>query len=362
MKVLCGFSGGKQKEGQMGQKKLGIVSHPDFFIHDNPSHPEKKERLQAILSLLRNENLLDSLVQLAPLPATVDEVASVHTKEHIANIQRLCQSGRTGVDADTYLVPESYQVGLLSVGAALTAMRSVMRGTLDVCFSLGRPPGHHAEPNRGMGFCLFNNIAVAARQAREEFGVKRILILDWDVHHGNSTQKVFYHDPGVLFISVHQSPAFPGSGHIGETGAGEGVGFNVNIPLPPGCGDPEYNQVFEEIVRPLADRYQPELVMVSAGQDTYHNDPLASMRLSYRGFAEQARHVREIADQYAGGKIILTLEGGYHLRGQAEAVATVLSVLGGWERPVNSELAPSSDPYYDDPGRIIAEVKQLHFL
>jgi acetoin utilization deacetylase AcuC-like enzyme len=346
----------------MTEKKLGIVYHPDFFIHDNPAHPEKKERLQAILSLLRTENLLERLEQLAPQPATVEELARVHTPEHIAHIENLCRQGRPQVDADTYLVPQSYEVGLMSAGAALTAMRAVLRGKLDVCFSLGRPPGHHAEPHRAMGFCLFNNMAVAARHAQLEFGLKRILIVDWDVHHGNSTQKVFYHEPDVLFVSVHQDPAFPGTGHLHETGAGEGAGYNVNIPLPPGCGDPEYSRVFAEIIRPLADRFRPELVMVSAGQDTYHQDPLAAMRLSFRGFAQQARHIREIADTYAEGRVVLTLEGGYHLRGQAEAVATVLAELGGWDRPVSDEKAPASQPYYDDPDRILAEVKKIHNL
>jgi acetoin utilization deacetylase AcuC-like enzyme len=350
------------KEENMTEKKLGIVYHPDFFIHNNPAHPEKKERLQAILTQLRTENLFDKLEQLAPMPATIGEVAKVHTMDHINLIRSLCKLHKPQADPDTYLVPESFDVGLLSVGAALTAMRAVMRGKLDVCFSLGRPPGHHAEPHKAMGFCLFNNIAIAARHAQEEYGIKRILILDWDVHHGNSTQTAFYHDPGVLFISVHQNPAFPGSGNMTDLGVGEGVGYNVNIPLPPGCGDPEYERVFSEIVRPLADRYKPELVMVSAGQDTYHDDPLASMLVSFQGYAQQARHVREIAEKYAGGKIILTLEGGYHLRGQSEAVITVLSELGGWDRLVNDEPAPPSDPFYDDPNRIIAEVKKLHNL
>lgn len=346
----------------MSERKLGIVYHPDFFIHDKPTHPEKKERLQAILSLLRIEDLFGKLEQLAPVPATVEEVERVHTADHISHIRSLCQMHKQQVDADTYLVPQSYDVALLSAGAALTAMRAVMRGKLDVCFSLGRPPGHHAEPRRAMGFCLFNNIAIAARMAQEEFNLKRILILDWDVHHGNSTQKVFYQDDSVLFISVHQNPAFPGTGHIMETGAGAGEGYNVNIPLPPGCGDSHYSRVFTEIIRPLADRYQPELLMISAGQDSYHDDPLASMRVSYGGFAEMARHAKEIAEQYCGGKTVLTLEGGYHLRGQAEAFVTVMSELGNWQRPLKDEPAPPPDPMYDDPDRIISEVKKLHNL
>lgn len=346
----------------MEDRKIGIVYHPDFLIHHKPAHPEKKERLQAILTQLNAENLLEKLVQLEPVPATINEVGKVHTPEQIALLHSLCKLQKSQLDADTYLVPQSYDVALLSAGAALTAMRSVMGGKLDVCFSLGRPPGHHAEPQRSMGFCLFNNIAIAARLAQEEYGLKRILILDWDVHHGNSTQKVFYHQNSVLFISVHQNPAYPGTGHICDTGAGAGAGYNVNIPLPPGSGDTEYSRAFTEIVRPLAERYQPELVMISAGQDSYHGDPLAAMALSYSGFAEMARHAKEIADCFAGGKIVLTLEGGYHLRGQAEAVITVLSELGNWGRPIKVESALPAEPVYDDPDRIFAEVKKHHNL
>ena len=346
----------------MGDRKLGIVYHPDFLIHNQNGHPERKERLQALLTQLHNENLFEKLVQLEPMPAGSEEVGKVHSLDQIARIRSLCKLQKTQLDADTYLVPQSYDVALLSVGAALTAMRSVMDGKLNVCFSLGRPPGHHAEPHLSMGFCLFNNIAIAARLAQEEYGLKRILILDWDVHHGNGTQKAFYHQDNVLFISVHQSPAYPGTGHIYETGAGAGTGYNVNIPLPPGSGDAEYSRAFMEIVRPLAERYQPELVMISAGQDGYHGDPLATMALSYRGFADMARHAKEIADRSAGGKIVLTLEGGYHLRGQAEAVITVLSELGNWGRPIKEEPALPAEPVYDDPGRIIAEVKRHHNL
>ncbi|EEG77142.1 histone deacetylase family protein [Dethiobacter alkaliphilus] len=316
--------------------------------------------MQAILTLLKQQNLFDKLEQLAPMPASVDEVAKVHTRQHIDYVHKLCQQHKPQLDPDTYLTPESYDVGLLSAGGALTAMRAVMRGNLDVAFSFGRPPGHHAEPHRAMGFCLFNNMAIAARHAQEEFGLSRIMILDWDVHHGNGTQKAFYHDPGVLFVSPHQSPLFPGTGHLKEKGEGAGEGYNVNIPLPPGCGDEVYSQVFTEIIRPLADRFRPELLMVSAGQDSYHNDPVASMNLSFAGFAMMARHARQIAEEYCDGKVVLTLEGGYHLGGLAEAVVTILSELSGWDRPLNHEPAPPAEPIYDDPFRIIGEVKAFH--
>lgn len=318
---------------------LAIIYHPDFFIHDNAHHPENKRRLEAIITALKKEKLLERLDQLATEPADPAEVAQVHTKEYIKSVRELCERGARYLDPDTYLVRQSYDVALLSVGAALLAMRRVLAGKYRACFSLGRPPGHHAEPNRGMGFCLFNNGAIAARLAMSEFNVEKILYIDWDVHHGNSTQKVFYHDPRVMFVSVHQSPAFPGTGRIEETGEGKGRGYNVNIPLPPGCGDEEYKAVFEEIIVPLAEAYRPEVVFISAGQDIYHNDPLADMQVTYRGFAQMTRTMREIADTFCGGKTVLFLEGGYHLQGLGESVTTILSELGGWERPVSDEAA-----------------------
>lgn len=342
--------------------QIGIVYHPNYFIHTNDNHPEKKERLQAILTQLKEENLFPKLQQLAPYPATVEEVGKVHTKQHIEHLRGLCERRAPYLDPDTYLTPQSYDVALLSAGGALTAMRAVMDNKLKTCYALSRPPGHHAEPNKGMGFCLFNNGAIAARHALEEYNLSRILYLDWDVHHGNGVQKTFYHDSRVLFVSIHQSPAFPGTGHVNETGEGEGQGYTVNIPLPPGCGDHHYAKVLDEIVIPLADKFQPELLMVSAGQDAYHEDPLAGMCISFEGFAYMARHAKQIADKYTGGKAVLFLEGGYHLRGLSEAVVTILSEFGGWERPVNQEPAPNMTPMYDDPDAIIEAVKRVSML
>ncbi len=338
--------------------EVGIIYHPDFLLHTNPHHPEKKERLEAILTLLKQEQLFDKLQQLAPLPAQEEEVAAVHTMDYINSVRELCERNRSYLDPDTYLTPHSYDVALLSAGAALTAVRAVLDGRLKKAYSLGRPPGHHAETHRGMGFCLFNNGAVAAREAINNYGIKRILYLDWDVHHGNGTQECFYHDPRVLFMSVHQSPAFPGSGYTNETGAGEGAGYTANVPLPPGCGDAEYAAVFSEIVVPLAEAYQPEIVFVSAGQDAYHDDPLAGMNLSYAAYANMARHVREISDKYCGGKTVLFMEGGYHLRGQAEAVVTTLAELGRWERPLKQETVYSGGASGNRAADVIAEAKK----
>jgi acetoin utilization deacetylase AcuC-like enzyme len=341
-----------------GGAETGIVYHPDFLLHTNPHHPERKERLEAILALLAGENLFSRLEQLSPLPAVPEEVTLVHTPQHLESVRRMVAGGNSYLDADTYLTRHSFDVALLAAGGALCAMRAVLGGNLRTCFSLGRPPGHHAEPENAMGFCLFNNGAIAARAAVKEFGLSRILFLDWDVHHGNGTQDSFYHDPEVLFVSVHQSPAYPGTGHLHETGAGRGLGYNVNIPLPPGCGDNEYDMAFSEVIEPLAAAYRPEVVMVSSGHDTYHADPLAGMNLSFRGFANMARHVREIAETFCDGRVVLFLEGGYHLQGQAEAVVTILSELGRWGRPVREEEVRACGPAFGDPRKAIAAARE----
>jgi acetoin utilization deacetylase AcuC-like enzyme len=196
----------------------------------------------------------------------------------------------------------------------------------------------------------------------ENYSISRILYLDWDVHHGNGTQNTFYHDPRVLFMSVHQSPAFPGSGYLDETGEGKGAGYTVNVPLPPGSGDEEYGAVFREIVVPLADAFHPELVFVSAGQDAYHDDPLAGMKLSFNGYANMARTVREIAEKHCDGKIVLFMEGGYNLRGQAEAVVTTLAELGRWDRPVKQETVHGGGRTDSRAMDIIAAAKRKNAL
>lgn len=343
------------------RSKTGIVYHPDFLKHTSDSHPENKERVITILEKLEMEKRLENLPRLAPEAARAEEIAKIHLPRYIENIRSLCERGYRQLDADTYLTPDSYEAALMSAGGAVTAMRAVMGNKVKAACSLGRPPGHHAEPHHGMGFCLFNNGAVAAKLAMEEYGLKRILYVDWDVHHGNGTQKAFYHNKEILFISVHQSPCYPGTGFVGERGEGEGLGYTVNIPLPPGSGDNEYRRVFREIIQPLADRYEPELVLISAGQDAWHEDPVAGMCLTFQGYADMALTMKQIADKHCDGKTVLVLEGGYHLEGAAEALLTVLGIYGGWDRPVKLEKI-MSEPYYADPDEIIAEVKRTHDL
>jgi len=209
-------------------------------------------------------------------------------------------------------------------------------GGLNKVFCLNRPPGHHAERNKAMGFCLFNNIAVAAKKAQHEYDLQRIAIIDWDVHHGNGTQNALYEEDGVLFISIHQSPAYPGSGYIEEKGKGAGEGYTVNIPLPGGSGDQEYLKAFKEIIIPVINEYKPQLIMVSAGQDAHENDPLAGMSLTEEGFYYMAVAIKELSEEHSGGKVLLCLEGGYHLQAQANSVGKIIEGLSQTKVSIDS--------------------------
>jgi acetoin utilization deacetylase AcuC-like enzyme len=250
------------------------------------------------------------------------------------------------LDADTGLSARSYEIARLAVGGLLNAVdalftpNSALRTPHSV-FAFVRPPGHHAETERGMGFCLFNNVAIAAEYAKERYGLRRILIVDWDLHHGNGTQRSFYDDPSVLFFSSHQYPHYPGTGDIGEVGSGAGEGFTVNAPFPSGFGDAEYEYVYRNVLRPIALEYRPELVIVSAGFDPYVKDPLGGLNLTARGFGAIAQIVSEIAQATCGGRTILSLEGGYNPEGLREGNRAVLNVLMG-HPPALLEGAPSS--------------------
>ena len=320
---------------------IGIIYHPDYLLHTQDRHPERKERLEHINAALKKNIPQDRVQRMEPEPAEVDDIAMVHDRAYIQSIEEACRSGRGFLDLDTYIVPESYRVALLSAGGVLTGLRSVMdheESSLKKSFAFNRPPGHHAERARAMGFCLFNNAAVAAEAARRDYGLERIAIVDWDVHHGNGTQHTFEDDPGVLFISTHQSPAYPGTGRVEETGRGRGEGFIVNIPLPAGAGDSEYKLAFETAVVPILDQYKPELLIISAGQDAYHRDPLAGMSLSEGGYYYMAEQLAGAAERWTKGRMLLCLEGGYHLQGQAGVIVQVLNAIGGWGLPKAEQI------------------------
>ncbi|MBW6463949.1 MAG: histone deacetylase [Bacillota bacterium] len=336
-------------------EKLGIIYHPDYLIHTQGYHPERKERLEEILNVFEKEKILDKLEMITPEPAAVEDIALVHDLNYIRSVDEACRSDRRNLDMDTYIVPESYRVALLSAGGALTGLRRIMDKNPVKVYALNRPPGHHAEYDRAMGFCLFNNIAIAAEVAKRDYSLKKIAIVDWDVHHGNGTQHTFESDPGVLFISTHQSPAYPGTGNVHETGRGQGEGYTINIPLPPGSGDIEYALFFKEIIIPVIDQFKPELLLISAGQDAYRMDPLAGMQLTFSGYTMMAAELAAAADRWCSGRMLLCLEGGYHLEGQAGAVLHVLNAIGRWGLPVR-EKGPDLKPA-DQSLRLLEDVR-----
>lgn len=323
--------------------KIGLVYHPDYLIHTQAQHPERKERLEHIWSALSEQGLMERVETIKPIPATVEQIARVHDPAHIRSVEEACRQGRHFIDMDTYIVPQSYEIALMAAGGALKGLQLIMDGQFNRVFALVRPPGHHAERSRAMGFCFFNNIAVAAAAAKQDYGLEQVAIIDWDVHHGNGTEQIFEEDPSVLFLSIHQSPAYPGSGHFRDVGRGAGAGYTVNIPLPAGAGDAEYGLFFDRVIVPILDIYKPELVLISAGQDAYHLDPLAGMALTYQGYYRMAEALAGVADRCCRGRILLCLEGGYHLIGQAGAVVQTLNALGRWGLPI-PEQSSHPDP------------------
>ncbi len=299
-----------------------VIEDPRYRDHRGPDgHPERPERLVAVSGALAAFG--DRLVRTAPRAAGPEEILRIHGEAHWRRLESLSgQSVR--LDPDTYMGPASFDVARLAAGAAVDLARAVARGEAASGLAAVRPPGHHAEADRAMGFCLFNNVAVAARAAQVDEGVDRILILDWDVHHGNGTQHQFQDDPSVLYVSTHQFPYYPGTGDAGEAGTGRGLGATLNIPMPAGCGDLEYVGVMQRLLVPAARNFRPELILVSCGFDAHSSDPLASMELSGAGFAAMTAIVRQLADELCRGRIAFVLEGGYAAEGLDEGVRAVV--------------------------------------
>jgi acetoin utilization deacetylase AcuC-like enzyme len=312
--------------------RTAVVIDPDFLKHQpGHAHPERPERLKVLLDLTRGLHGSDLQI-LPPRPAKKEEVSSCHSSEYIDLVRSTSEINRYALDGDTVTCADSYGIALLAVGGFLRLLDSVSAFDFRNGFALVRPPGHHATRDRAMGFCLFNTVAIGAQYLKRLYGARRILIMDWDVHHGNGTQDSFYQDPSVLYISTHQYPYYPGTGAIEEVGNGKGEGYTVNIPLPAGCGDEEYLCVFKEIVIPIADKYQPEWVLVSAGFDPHQHDPLGGMRVTEKGFGIMASMLLELAQKHAAGKIAFLLEGGYNLEALRNSVSVVLEKMKGEDR------------------------------
>lgn len=328
---------------------VGIAYHPAYLEHDTGDHPENAQRLQAVIEHLRASGMWSRLVPLAVGPASVEDLQRVHTAAHVGRIRGLAASGGGAIDADTVVGPRSYEAALYAAGGTIAAVDAVLVGLVSSAFALVRPPGHHATAARAMGFCLFNNVAVAARRALETSGLARLAIVDIDVHHGNGTAEAFAQDPRVLYVSLHQYPLFPGTGHWREMGSGPGTGTILNVSLPPRTGDCGYRQAFERLVVPAVRRFAPELLLVSVGYDAHWADPLSWMLLSLAGYRAMIDQLVTLATTLCAGRIVLALEGGYDTAVLSHGVASTLASLMGEEY---------GDPFGPAPGHE-ADVKPL---
>jgi len=308
--------------------KTAYLYDTRFLDHSNGAgHPERPERVDAINDVLRDQKLWDSLTHLKFEAATDAQLELCHSTRQIDQVRTLAAEGGGQVDGDTRVGKDSFTIAKLAAGAGMRAVHAVLKNECDNAFVAARPPGHHAESNRSMGFCLFNSIALAARYAQRELGIERVAILDWDVHHGNGTQEIFYEDPSVLFASVHQWPLYPGTGRREETGKGAGEGSTHNFPLPAGSDDAEYARIWD-LVGKEVEQFKPQLILVSAGFDAHARDPLGGMKISASGFAHLARQTKNWAKFHGDARVVCFLEGGYSLRGLSQSVAAVVEVLG----------------------------------
>ncbi|MGB3210779.1 MAG: histone deacetylase [Desulforhopalus sp.] len=309
-------------------KKTAIFKH-DIFVDHDPGfdHLDSPDRLMTLYSALAS--LPDNQLFIEPpfSQASHQTILLNHCKSLVDKAAATAGKRFSVLAEDTFTSKKSYEAACLAVGALTTGVDLLFQQKIDNGLALVRPPGHHAEHDRSMGFCIFNNIALAAHHAIERLGVQRVLIVDWDVHHGNGTQNAFYDTDQVLFISIHQSPFYPGTGELNETGTGTGEGYTINVPLPGGQGDTEYANIFNTIIVPVASQYKPELILISAGFDGYYGDSVSSMNLTSHGFAYMTRVLVQLADEFCEGRVLIALEGGYDLNGLRESIFAVMSEL-----------------------------------
>lgn len=308
----------------------GLVYHPDYLLHDTGAyHPERPDRLRAIITGLKTSGLMASLLRIEPRPVADRWITSVHTPAYLDSLEAASKRAPVQLDPDTRLAPESLRVAKLAAGGVLAAVDAVIAGRARNAFAAVRPPGHHALPGRAMGFCLLNSVAIAARYAQQKHGLKRVLIVDWDVHHGNGTQAMFYEDPSVLYFSTHQFPYYPFTGRAKEMGVGAGEGTTVNVPLLAGSGDTEIVEAFRDKLVPAADKFKPDFVLISAGFDAHRDDPLAGLGVTAEGYGLLTRIVIEIARRHAGGHVVSVLEGGYRLKALSDSVVAHVGMMMG---------------------------------
>ena len=352
----------------MPSNRLGFLYDPAVLEHQPPAgHPERPARVREVMALLERSDILDRLTRLPVTPATRAQLERVHSARYLDKVERVVAEGGGYLDAgDTVASPGSWAAATAAAGASIGAIDAVLSGDQDAAFALVRPPGHHAPPDRAMGFCILNNAAVAAAHAIAQYGLSRVLLVDFDVHHGNGIQDAFYDSPHVLYFSTHQSPAYPFTGAIGETGQGVGEGYTVNVPLPPDVGEAGFLQAFDMVLRPIAHRYKPELVIVSAGYDAHWRNSayVAGIRerLTVRGLCALSKSLQEIADSHCPGKLVGILEGGYDLEALAYGVLGTLRVWLG-DTDVEDPLGPPpSEAREPDITPLLERIRQVHRL
>jgi acetoin utilization deacetylase AcuC-like enzyme len=308
--------------------KTALIYSSDYLNHETGRHPENAARLRAISAALAQDDALQARVhKVCPKPASDEDILRCHSEQLLGQVRSFCDRGLPFLDLDTVICPESFNVGKLAAGAAITGVDLVFTGEAQNTFAFVRPPGHHATPARPMGFCLFNNAAIGARYAQAKYGAERVLIVDWDVHHGNGTQDIFYKDPSVFFFSTHQYPYYPGTGSRSERGEGQGEGTTLNIPLHQGTSARDHRAAFSEALGEIERVFPPDLVIISAGFDSRRDDPLGGLLLEDDDFAEMTKEVMALAERHAGGRVVSMLEGGYNLDTLGETVRTHINAL-----------------------------------
>ena len=342
-----------------------LVLPPGGFIQPDGSaeSPESKRRFKG---LMEKSGLYDKLIQIKPIPATEEQLKYFHTEKHIENVKKLSESGGGDCGMLANVGRGSYEIAVLSAGGAITAVDAVVKGKCDNAYALVRPPGHHAVADMGMGYCIFNNAAIAALYARKELGLERVMILDWDVHHGNGTEDAFYNDPSVLFISMHQETYFPpGRGEIQQTGEGEGKGYTVNIPLPAASGNACYVHAMEQVIVPVVDKFKPQLIIISAGQDANVFDPSARMMVTTEGYQKMTKIMRELAEKHCGGKLVALHEGGYSTAYVPFCSHAVVEEMCGFETGIEDPFlmvygATTYNTLADHQKARVAEIRAEH--
>ena len=342
--------------------KAGLVYDPIYLEHDTGDHVENARRLVEAMSHLKETGVKERLTTLPARPASLKELETIHVPEYISYVKSKAEKGGGWLDPDTVMSPRSYEAALYAAGGVLVAVEAVMNGKVDNAFALVRPPGHHAIRDRAMGFCIFNNVAIAARFALSKFNLKRVLVADFDVHHGNGTQDAFYADPEVLYFSTHQFPHYPGTGWMDETGTGAGEGTTVNFPMTAGWGDEEYLRAFNEVLVPVARGFRPQIILVSAGFDAHWADQLAMMKVSITGFIQMTRILKELAAELCQGRLVFTLEGGYNLRVVAASIKATFDVLlgnSGIDDPLGKASLARKPEGFDEH---IEAIKRIHRL